>query len=238
MPDQYPSFVVFVDAGFLCAAGATAIHYKTHEVSVNANGAVTWFERLWHGGKSTKYDRNPYFTSSSLLRVYWYDAVFAPSDRRYRSQAKYFDALASTPGLHLRLGHLEERTPRWHRAIRQALGKCGVDEADFERHFRLEPEVHQKGVDALITLDLVRLAQQRVYDLALLVAGDRDLAETVRAAQDLGRRVLVAHPKGSGVSRELRQLADDVVVLDDADLRAMLSPRRRQPTVALVGPGC
>src|ERR1700716_3194336 len=82
-----------------------------------------------------------------------------PTDEsRYVSQATFFNRLAGVPGLHLRLGRLEEHTPKWHRALRSALQRCGVDQSDFEAHFKFAPELHQKGVDALITLDLVRLA--------------------------------------------------------------------------------
>lgn len=65
-----------------------------------------------------------------------------------------------------------------------------------------------------------------VYDAAVLIAGDRDLAEAVSAAQDLGRRIIIAYPQGSGVSAELRQLADDLLVIAESDIRAMLSVRR------------
>jgi uncharacterized LabA/DUF88 family protein len=47
----------------------------------------------------------------------------------------------------------------------------------------------------------------------------------VRATQDFGRRVVVATPSRRSVARELAQLADQVIDLDSADIRAMLSPR-------------
>ncbi|MGH8906868.1 MAG: NYN domain-containing protein [Egibacteraceae bacterium] len=49
------------------------------------------------------------------------------------------------------------------------------------------PGRQQKGVDTLVTLDLVRLAQRNAYDTAILIAGDRDLAEAIRTAQDSGK---------------------------------------------------
>ena len=47
----------------------------------------------------------------------------------------------------------------------------------------------------MITLDMVRLAGRSGYSTAVLVAGDRDLAEAVRAARDFGAQILVATPK-------------------------------------------
>ncbi len=112
--------------------------------------------------------------------------------------------------------------PSWQYAVKKALENCGVDLAEFEKHFQFRPVMEQKGVDTLIVLDLVRLAQRRAYDTAFLIAGDRDLAEAVRVAQEEGRRVVLLHPSGGGVATELRHLADEVRSLDETDLKLML----------------
>jgi uncharacterized LabA/DUF88 family protein len=161
----------------------------------------------------------------SLLRVYWYDGAFAPGTNAFGSQKRYLDAIASTPGVQLRLGHIKQYTPGWHEAVRAAIRECGWELAEFERHFDFRPAYEQKGVDTLIVLDIVRLAQRQAYDTGVLVAGDRDLAEAVRVAQDEGRRIILAHPAGGGVSTELRQLADEVHALDQDQLRQMLRVR-------------
>lgn len=153
--------------------------------------------------------------------MYWYDGAFAPGDPRHASQRKFFDAIEQTPGVQLRLGHIQELTPKWQYPIKAALKACGVSLATFEEHFQFRPEMGQKGVDTRVTLDLVRLAQQDAYDTAILVAGDRDLAEPVRAAQDEGKKVVVAAPSGGGLARELRFLADAVITINKSDLRAM-----------------
>jgi uncharacterized LabA/DUF88 family protein len=101
--------------------------------------------------------------------------------------------------------------------------------AEFARHWSFRPERQQKGVDTLIALDLVRLAGRAAFDTAILIAGHRDLAEAVRATQDFGRRVVVATPSRRSVARELAQLADEIIDLDAADVRAMLSPRGAPP---------
>ncbi len=206
-----PQAIALVDAGFLKAEGARTLHVKTQQVAPDAQGCVIYLKSLAAGEGST------------LLRAYWYDGAFESGDPRFQSQRSYLDAISSCPGIQIRLGHIRENTPTWQHAVKKAIANCGVTLADFEKHFQFRPALEQKGVDTLIVLDLVRLAQRRVYDIAFLIAGDRDLAEAVRVAQDEGRRVILLHPIGGGVATELRHLADEVRPLDEPTLRTMLN---------------
>ena len=159
-----------------------------------------------------------------FLRAYWYDGEFDTSDARHETQRRYFDAIHDIPGVQLRLGYLVERTPGWHHAVRQAVKACGVDLKTFEGYFTFKPDLIQKGVDALITLDLVNLTD--AYSWAVLVAGDKDLVEAVWTAQDEGCRVCLAVPSGSGVARELRRQADELLTIPDDILQQVLPMRR------------
>jgi uncharacterized LabA/DUF88 family protein len=159
---------------------------------------------------------------SSLLRVYWYDAIVEPGDASYKAMRMAFDVIEATPGLRLRLGHLSVQQPAWQAALKRALRECGVDKEEFAKHFELRPERRQKGVDTLLTLDLVSLAQRGGYDRAILIAGDRDFAEPVRLAQDEGRRVYLWTPREDGLASELRALADEVRVIDANTLGRLL----------------
>ena len=201
----------FIDVGYLKAASAGALKLKTRQLKPRADACVSWLSGL---APSIPGD-------STLLRVYWYDGAYDPRHARHAAQRRYFDAIANIPGVQLRLGHLQVRTPKWQYPVKAALGRVGVDLKTFEQHFQFRPELGQKGVDTRITLDLVRLAQRHVYDTAVLVAGDRDLAEPVRVAQDEGRRVILAIPHGAGLADELRQLADEVRTLEDETLRGL-----------------
>jgi uncharacterized LabA/DUF88 family protein len=99
---------------------------------------------------------------------------------------------------------------------------------EFGRHYTFRDEVEQKGGDSLIVLDLVRLAQHRAYDTAYLIAGDRDLAEAVRVAQDEGRRVVLLRPQhDGGVATELRHLADEVHEFSVDELQCIIQPRTK-----------
>jgi uncharacterized LabA/DUF88 family protein len=77
-------------------------------------------------------------------------------------------------------------------------------------------------VDTLLVLDLVRLAQLRAFDIALIIAGDRDLAEALRVvADDHARRVILFSVEGSPPARELVQAADDHGVIEGDWLRVL-----------------
>ena len=82
--------------------------------------------------------------------------------------------------------------------------------AAFDNRWTFHPKRQQKGVDTLIVLDLVRLAGRGAIDAAILISGDRDLAEAVRAAQDFGLAVSVANP-GRGLSPDVAKLADHIL---------------------------
>jgi uncharacterized LabA/DUF88 family protein len=217
------AYIGFVDAGYLKQAGARTLGKKANQLRPVAIAVVDWFRHL------------PMLAADQeFLRVYWYDGQYDPRHPSYQRQRAFFDTIASTPGIQLRTGHLVERTPKWQEPIRAAIkasaSHFGIDAnqflADFERRFEFLPERHQKGVDTLITLDLVGLGRQAAYQTAVLIAGDRDLAEAVRTSQALGRRIVIAHPQGDGIATELRQLADRVHPIAGGEVGKMLEPRR------------
>ena len=86
---------------------------------------------------------------------------------------------------------------------------------------RLNSRGQQKGVDALIYRDLMTLGRERAISNAYLLAGDGDLVEGVRAAQDMGVHVSLIYVEpgdGHGVSPELLQEVDRRIVLTRDDL--------------------
>lgn len=91
----------------------------------------------------------------------------------------------------------------------------------------------QKGVDALIYHDLVNLTRERAISDAFLISGDDDMLEAVKTVQEMGVRVtLVGIPPSKQIanqSRELRQEADEVIILKANDLSKFLH-KREPPT--------
>lgn len=207
----------FIDAGFLRAEGTRAVlGRRTAGAWVDCAKLVAWLR-----------DRAE-VEDATFLRAYWYDGSFDPSHPGFVRQEQYFRAVARTPGLQLRLGHLVERPNPQRRAILNAVSRCGADPGEFEQHFQLLPIMGQKGVDTLLVLDLVRLAQNGACRTALLFTGDRDMAEAVRTAQDSGCRVVLVYPHGARVAEELRHLVDEQVCLSPSETAELVHARGAQ----------
>jgi hypothetical protein len=98
----------------------------------------------------------------------------------------------------------------------------------------------QKGVDALLILDLTTLARERAIADALVVSGDEDIREGIAVAQSLGVRVTlgaVALPEGRpSLATTLVQEADDRVLLDADFLRRYVQPAGAEPGPAAPAP--
>lgn len=204
----------FVDHGYLRAEGARRLGIDRRAVRTDARVVVDWIRS---GAAATTAG-----AARRFLRAYWYDGAFDPRDPRRASQERFFRAIAAQQGVQLRLGHLDETSPAWQSELRAALSALNVDQARFAEHFSIRPEVHQKGVDTRITIDLVRLALRGAIDTAVVLAGDRDLAEAIRCAQDEGVLVVIATPEARTVSYEMRSLADRVIEIPAALLASML----------------
>ena len=214
----------FVDAGYLRAQGAAAIGRKPREVRLDAASVVAWLQSCV----------SEMFDNHSLLRTYWYDGAFNPSHFDYPGQRKFFDAIAFTPGIQLRLGQIAEQPVhldgQLRRAVRQTAESLGMEPdtllGEFKRQMAGLVRRQQKGVDTLIVLDLVRLASRSIFSSMILVSGDRDLAEAVRTAQDYGTQIIVATPDRPSVASALAQLADDIIDIPDDAIRSMLPMRQ------------
>ena len=215
------AFAGFVDASFLRAEGARALGESPRNVRLDAEAVVDWYKEVAYRGSGT------------FMRAYWYDARFDNGHDHSDAQQRFFTALAQTAGIQLRLGRIVEHRPWFEPGIRDALTRTaqglGLDPTylmdEFDRNWTFRPERKQKGVDTLVALDLVRLSGRGVFDTAILISGDRDLAEAIRAAQELGSRVLVATPDRYCVSREVIELADSVIEISDDRLHRMLPNR-------------
>ncbi|MBJ7613571.1 MAG: NYN domain-containing protein [Candidatus Dormibacteraeota bacterium] len=150
----------------------------------------------------------------SLVRTYYYNCPLPPDEpeQKRTAQQRFFGALARAPYLEVRLGRLSPTDVY-----------CPACGTTVRRYV-------EKGVDMRIGVDMLSLASRGLFDVAVLVSGDGDLAEAVRAVKELGKHVeLAALPKGR--SWELVQAADLVREITPADMQPfMLS------AAAAVGP--
>jgi uncharacterized LabA/DUF88 family protein len=103
-----------------------------------------------------------------IIRIYYYDGLVDTSDETYDKGKQFFEDLKS---------NYFSRKPielKFGRLIKGENGKY-----------------RQKGVDVLLSIDLVVKAFQDHYDLALLIAGDDDFVDAVKVVKDLtGKRII------------------------------------------------
>ncbi len=71
----------------------------------------------------------------------------------------------------------------------------------------LKRKVRQKGVDTLIAVDMVAGAYSKLFDIAVLVAGDADFVPVIEEVKRRGVMVAIAG-RPSSTSSELRAAAD------------------------------
>lgn len=106
------------------------------------------------------------------LRTYIYDCMpyqsNPPTEEQktlFAGKQKFFNALLKLPSFEVRFG---KQRPRAGTYI-------------------------QKGVDVLLTVDLVRLSSKAQIQKAFLIAGDGDYVPTVKAAKDEGVSITLYH---------------------------------------------
>lgn len=136
-----------------------------------------------------------------LVRTYYYNCPL-PADTpeaMRRKQEKFFGALSRTPYFEVRLGRLAQKTV-----------KCPGCGAETQRWT-------EKGVDMHIGVDMLSLSSKNLIDVAVLVSGDADLSDAVKAVKELGKHVELA-TLPIGRSWELVQACDVVHELDPASM--------------------
>jgi uncharacterized LabA/DUF88 family protein len=144
-------------------------------------------------------------SNRTLVRTYFYTVRLTPdhAEEERKKQQKFLGALDHVPYLEVRMGKLVKRDT--------VCEDCGT------RHEKYV----EKGVDMRVGIDMLSAAAKKMYDTAILVSGDGDLAEAVRAVKELGLHVEVA-AFVKGKAYELTQMADLNRELTPADLQPFL----------------
>jgi uncharacterized LabA/DUF88 family protein len=94
------------------------------------------------------------------------------------------------------------------KAARLALRDLGFEPRVFQRL-----KGKSKAVDLALATDVLTLAGESQYEVAVIFAGDGDYVPVVEAVKRLGKHVVVCFFADSGMSDELRIAADDFVDL-------------------------
>jgi uncharacterized LabA/DUF88 family protein len=144
---------------------------------------------------------------SERFRTYFYYCMPHQSEHpskeesaRTSSANKFYSSLKKHPRFEIRLGRLS---------------KVSYDPPVFE----------QKGVDVLMSVDLVRLSWSQTIDKAILVTGDSDFVPAVQAAKEAGTIVELVYSARQHVSEELFNASDErreitSALIEDVTLRA------------------
>lgn len=143
-----------------------------------------------------------YATYRELYRIFYYDCppsekvVMHPLTQRSVNLARseinqwskdFFDELASKRKVALRMGELLESTAGYMLsplALKKLCRKEITVDDLTDKDFRLE--IQQKGVDMRIGLDIASLAQKRLVDQIVLIAGDSDFVPAAKHARREG----------------------------------------------------
>ena len=196
------SYAILIDAGFLKRK------LGSRERPLTAEATRHFIERL---------TGRPELAGRHLHRVYFYDAPPLTSSQRKplaggrlafrdtelaRHNQRLHEELRDIPFIALRMGDLR------FRGWTLNMGRLPADEPQIEiTADDLRPNVHQKGVDMRIGLDIASLTLKKQVGLIVLVTSDSDFVPAMKFARREGAQLyLVA--LGSRVTDEVREHAD------------------------------
>lgn len=129
---------------------------------------------------------------SEVTRIYYYDAIVDASVdlQRHKQQREYFHKVGLYPRFEVKLGRL----------IKEGNGKY-----------------RQKGVDILISVDMLAKAFQNFYDLALFIGGDDDFVDLINAVKNLTNKKVFGFAFQHNVSNRLLESLDNSIILTKKD---------------------
>ena len=104
-----------------------------------------------------------------VVRIYYYDALLkADWDKsRYKSQQQFHSFLKKHPNLELKFGRLQGTYPN----------------------------VSEKGIDSLISVDMIKFAYNNSYDIGILISADGDYVPAVQLCKDMGKNIWTVVPE-------------------------------------------
>ncbi|MCI0586080.1 MAG: NYN domain-containing protein [Planctomycetes bacterium] len=93
----------------------------------------------------------------------------------------------------------------------------------------------EKGIDVRIAIDVIRMAYEREYDVALLFSQDQDLSEVARVIRVIARKqarwikIASPYPRGEGFGKRPGIDLTDWIPIDRATYDACVDPRDYRP---------
>jgi len=184
--------MVFIDGGYLSKYAID--HYEHNDIN---------FLNL--GNFLAKHAVSPERLEPQLARIYYYDGVPDEKDaelveEKYRkdvlkkimektkTQTDYLDKIEMFDLVEVKRGHQiisKKETPR------------------------------QKGIDTLMAIDMITKAYEGQYDYAVLLAGDADFIEVIKAVKNTGPKVVGAYFTETNVSSNFLKSFDRRIVMNE-----------------------
>ena len=201
-------YAVLIDAGFLKRK------LGSREQPLTASSVRDFVSRL---------DAHEALRNAHLHRVYFYDAPPLRSTERKplsggpvafattqlaRNNQRLHRELRDVPFVALRMGELRFRGWRMNtRRLPADLQEVRITSED------LKPNVHQKGVDMRVGLDIASLTLKKQIEVIVLVTGDSDFVPAMKFARREGAQLFLV-TLGHTVTDELREHADLMLELN------------------------
>jgi len=149
---------------------------------------------------------NKLVSGRRLMRINYYESPLLPeiNQNSFNDQQSFFQALRkSSPFVEIRYGRRVKRDKGY---------TCPHCSQPFTK-----TSYGQKGVDVLITFDLITLATMNAYDVAILVAGDQDFVCPVCEVRMMNKYVENAFT-GTAWAKALKDVTDKHTLLDETFL--------------------
>lgn len=142
------------------------------------------------------------YTSPQLVRTYFYEGMPDESDSvKYAAYQKYINKIKGIGTYEIRPGRVKKSEKKFSPT-------------------KTKIEYEQKRVDVFLATDLVAKGCTHQYDVAVLLAGDDDFLDAVKAVKEMGRNIHGIYFPGH-ISPDLLDVFDKKVPLTDGTLRGM-----------------
>jgi len=138
-----------------------------------------------------------------VTRIYYYDAIVDASFdlQRHKDQRAYFHKVGLFPRFEVKLGRLIK---------------------DGSGNYR------QKGVDILISVDMLAKAFQNFYDAALFIGGDDDFVDLINAVKNLTNKKVFGVTFQHNASQRLLESLDDSIILTKNDCQKAVNAEKEK----------
>ncbi|MCX6558479.1 MAG: NYN domain-containing protein [Candidatus Aminicenantes bacterium] len=161
-----------------------------------------------------------------LLRVYYYDCppsdetltnpislkkINLKSSKEYANGIKLLHELKRTDFFAVREGKLSVKGWKLRENVKPSTSGA-FKESDYKY------DIHQKGVDIKIGIDIAWISYQHIADRIIIVTGDSDFIPAIKLARRQGIQVVLL-TLNHGVYSELK---DNVDVLDSSDIACFI----------------